>query len=99
MRTYKLPVVVTRQEHFGEYSFQAEGIDDYWNIESQKYDTLEKALGDIQGQLQKKYQQEADRIGLDDFEVPNEKEIDLDENQKIKYIKIKIQTEDEEDDW
>lgn len=101
MKIFKLPVVVTRGESFGEYVFKAEGVGDYWDISSDEHDNLDATLADIQKKLQKKYQDEEDTFGLDDFEIPKEKEIDLFIDQKVKYvtIKIKVEEDDNNDDW
>ena len=101
MKVFKLPVVVTREQSFGEYTFKAEGVGDYWDVDSEEHDNLDATLSDIQKQLQKKYQEEEDSFGLDDFEIPKEKDIDLFIDQKVKYVTIKIKTEDDnnDDNW
>ena len=97
-KTYRLPVVVTREDDFGEFKFVAEGTGDFWDIKSKEHDNLDDCLNDIQRRIKSELERKADTWGEPEIEEVDESDIELDDDQKIKYIEVTIEIEDDEDE-
>ena len=75
-------------------TYQAEGIADYWDVKSKEYRDPQSALDDIKAQLTKQFQKDADTWG--EVIIEEERDLQLDDSQKIVTLEISINLDDEE---
>lgn len=94
IKVFQVPVILNEDESFDEMTYQAEGIADYWEVKSKEYRDPQSALDDIKDQLTKQFQKDADTWG--EVVIEEERDLQLDDGQKIVTLEISINLDDEE---
>ncbi len=94
IKVFQVPVILNEDESFDEMTYQTEGIADYWDVKSKEYRDPQSALDDIKAQLTKQFQKDADTWG--EVIIEEERDLQLDDGQKIVTLEISINLDDEE---
>ena len=87
-KTYRIPVIVTKSDDFGDIYYDAQGTGEYWDIMSDVYKTADEALKDIYNQIKPVLQQDINNY--DKLFVGKVEDISLEDNQKIKFLEIRL---------
>ena len=88
-KLFKVPVIVTKSDDFGEVLFDAQGTGEYWDIMSNEYETAKEALEDIFKQLLPVLQE--DLSTYKELIITNESDILVEDNQKIAYLDFSLE--------
>ena len=88
-KVFKVPVIVTKSNDFGEVLYDAQGTGEYWDIMSDEYDTASGALEDLYNQLKPILQDDLSRFrGL--F-LSKDEDLVLEENQRLAYLEFELE--------
>ena len=87
-KIFKVPVIVTKSDEFGEVLYDAQGTGEYWDIMSDEYYTSKEALKDIYNQLLPVLQK--DLLEFKDLSINGSEFIDVQDNQKIAYLDFEL---------
>ena len=85
---FKVPVILTKSDDFGEVLYDAQGTGEYWDIMSDVYETPVKALNDIHKLLLPILQTDLDTYKQ--LFLTKEEDIFLDKNQKVVYLGFEL---------
>ena len=88
VKMYKIPVVLTKSNEFGEVLYDAQGVGDNWDLMSNVYENEQDALKDIAKQLTTAYQEEFNNFGK--IDIPSDESVDLEDNQVLKHVGIAL---------